>query len=1003
MHVNHHQANIHQLQEEKKFLLDVTSGKAKISNIDFKVVVHTLGNKELESSTSRPISTVCDVLFPDNNLLSIEHPMYHAKVLRHTDLTTRCLRNPSIKDKFNDVANEHKPIFEWFQQFEYVQLKSIEDLRNLGTKLEILPKTFEVQDNFFHSYAKFKELFQKKFMVFFSILDGNHRATVLTKLLDREPFSDHYIKNENDKAIPLDNMNAKVFDIFTVDIEYHPTILIDSRSARKQSYQIRSAGSKFFGSKYLDYFSAFSKYINNTNSIFKECNDENFFGYKYGENVTDAFMDNVTNALSEMVFIVTEFTELNVKNEEVLKQMKKKNILEKFYKFSNRGRKRISFGSIVLPEETVLLLELMRLFCGKKSVLPQFTSFLSNSHQLPILKNNSECHFDRQKTYVIKNLVTTIHRISHFMFQAFVEELAKEHGKTTEAVSTFFMHKRLYTMIQISTLEEIIGVWKEIGYDPQVYIKSVLRYGSVDLTRKVFKLLDGQSNDPIPYLLLLLDEYENNHRAYLNYIKNTAKFRVFDFMWMQEMKQVFKSNRNAKSGNPEGKLKCKSLKLTDKIERIDNTSVLFPGSFKTFMSLFFPCLFTPDQTEYMEKFRLVFPKDNFLEEKHKKTNQRDNLNHRRWNFDDYVLRKFIALDMTEKDAPLKKLTKKISMHEMDTNTDEVGNAEGDVDEDIDLPEPMIKLRVRKSRQSKEKRSNQSSEKSNASISTTSTNRKRKIQDNSTLPEPEPVEHVEPGESRRIANRLLNSDIYSIIDTEGRAQLQRTNRLSTETETQPDLDNAANSVAKKSNVDSAKSSSSSSSSSVSSSSSTPSVSNSKSSSKSSTKHSSNASHQSSAKQTESNNKEDSQKMEVTESILNKNTNMKSICDMSDLTGSSGGKTTLILLGSKLQPFEIDIDKIKSIEENSTYTENFFKQLQEVDLGHQGNLLKEDMKIAQANIQHQKNFAVTCTEDISKEKNVGKNIVRLALDSMDDDELANISKMVEEKRKKKRKSN
>ena len=946
MYVNHHQADINQLQKETEFLLDVTKGKALINNIDFKVVVHTLGMKEEESTHSKPISTISDVLFPDNNLLSVVHPTLHAKVHSGENLDTKNVQDRNSIKKFEQCKKDNKKIFNWLQQFENVALKTTDDLKNLGSKLQIDHKQFLTKGNFFGSYTAFKKLFQEKFKVFFSLLDGNHRATVLTKLLDKEPISDNYLRSENDKCIEVD-IKAKVFDFFTVDIEYHPKELIDSRYARKQSYQIKSSGNKFFGSKFLDYFSSFSKYINNGESAFKECDDINFFGSKYGPNVTDAFMTNVTEALSEMVFIAIECSEVNIKSDVVLAVMKEKYIFKEFYTLPNEKRRKLSIGGdIKLSEETVLLMELMRLFCGKKSLLPKFTSFLRNPYQLQILKNESEYHFDREKTYVIKKLVTIIQRMSKCMLNSFVEELAIAHNKKPSEVKKFFMIQRFETMIQISILEDIVDVWNLIGYDPRVYINSVVQYGSKTLIEKVYKILhEIPKDDEMPFLLLLLEEYENNHRSYLNFIKHTMSLPVFGGLWMKQMLEVFKSDKSQRAADPSGVLSCKALKMKDQIYREnETTSILIPCSFKTFMELYFPCLFTQNKLDFMKTFPfLLFPKANFLEDRTVRDNYKK---HRAWNIDDYVKRKFRGLNM-EEDAPVERLQKKIArinkINDGETNDREI-------EEDMDDDEPSLKFTK------KRKNKSASSEKTKSTTSNT-TNKEKRNETNDVPPNQPEVEAKQPGEARRLANQLLNPDIYSKLDTEFRSLVQNANSsIESENSSEPN--------SKKSKKDSEKANSSTSSSSKSSSEPPP-----------------------------------TPPAETKKQTVHKEVQVKKSCELSEMTSDST-KKTLLIIGTKLHPINIEVEKLQGIDNISTKTQALFQELQDLDLGDANSMkgrIKEISENISENLTIQKEIAMACKQSLDEERKLTPEDMDLLLQDMDSEDLDKVEEMVLKKKK------
>ena len=609
MDVNFHQANMTLLQKEKEFLLEVAQdGDTKINNADLKVFVHSLGEG---TKNSQQILTVSDVLFPDKSQYSIVHPTLHANVVDVNTLRDKSYQyNTRHKDcgRFFKANDEQKTLFNWLEQFNNIDLRTTKQITELATKIQMTGISFKVADDFLTVYATFKKEFQKKFNIFFSILDGNHRSTVLAKLLDREPFSDRYIRQMNDMPVKLTDVKARVFDLFTVNIEFHDKQLIDSKYARQESYNIRATQQKTFGLKFIDYFSTFLKRIKSKHDLV-ECDDSNFFSSSYGKDIKDVFVENLEKSLSEIVCIVVSFSENKGKHDEILREMKRKPAFKEYYCLSKQARRNIQIGNISLPEESVLIMDLMRLFCSKLSLISKFNYFLRNPCEIDRLQNDTIYKSNFENTQVFKILLSSIYRMSNFLHEGVMSELEHVSGKSD--VRNNFPTRRLVTMMQISILEEIIDVWKMIGNDPRVYLNTVKQYGSMYLRKKVKKILEQneKEKDPLPILVLLLLEYENNHRAYLNYIKNSQDIFIFDEELRNKILDTFTSNRTKKGATlPQNLWKCNQLRLRDVFDSFDNVHIFIPCSFKTFMSLYFPCLFSSDDIASMKSYYgICFP------------------------------------------------------------------------------------------------------------------------------------------------------------------------------------------------------------------------------------------------------------------------------------------------------------------------------------------------------------------------------------------------------------
>lgn len=242
------------------------------------------------------------------------HPTLHANIVdvsifkeNSNPYDTR--RTPHDCGRFVTANDEQKILFNWLEQFNNVYLRTTKQITELATKIHLPGISFNKNDDFLTLYATFKKEFQKKFNIFFSILDGNHRSTVLAKLLDREPFSDRYIRQTDDIPVQLNNVKARVFDLFTVNIEFHNKQLIDSRYARQESYNIRAAQQKTFGSKFIDYFSSFLKFIERKKRDLVECKDSNFFSSSYGKDIKNVFVENLEKSMSEIVLIIVSFSD----------------------------------------------------------------------------------------------------------------------------------------------------------------------------------------------------------------------------------------------------------------------------------------------------------------------------------------------------------------------------------------------------------------------------------------------------------------------------------------------------------------------------------------------------------------------------------------------------------------------------------------------------------------------------------------------------------------------
>lgn len=130
------------------------------------------------------------------------------------------LRGSTVYARFKKYENNPDAlgVYCWLQKFENLRLESTANLDDLARDLEI--NHFKSTNDFHQSYKLFKEHFQKKYQIYFSFLDGNHRSTVISKLMENEPFTDYYIKGDNDQCYELDGqLQERIYSLFTVDIE----------------------------------------------------------------------------------------------------------------------------------------------------------------------------------------------------------------------------------------------------------------------------------------------------------------------------------------------------------------------------------------------------------------------------------------------------------------------------------------------------------------------------------------------------------------------------------------------------------------------------------------------------------------------------------------------------------------------------------------------------------------------------------------------------------------
>ena len=637
MDVNFHQASMKEFFKQG-FLTKVQDGSADLNQSDMKVFIHSIDDKQTEKTPKREILSINDVEIAKDQKRSIVHPN---KVAIPVDkarynyqpvpagLSTRGGQQSESVKRLLSTSIQHQEIFYFLEKFNYKKLSTIDDLKSLATDID-MPIDY-MRGDFKVAYQTFRQKFQEKFRLFFSMLDGNHRSSIIAKILDEECFSDAYYKPENWESLMMEDRTnlSKIYDLYTVEVEYHPTILIPMKIAKRESSKRRQSIQKLFGEKFLDYFSMFGKHALNSN--LEQCDDDNFFCHNHSTDIHDAFTRNYGKMIEYMILTMVG-AELDIVEDdyEKLIQCGKENSSSvpfiPFFGYTNLDRnvKQHKFPTtqVHLPQEQLIILELMRLFLGNIQLLPKFNYFLQNTYITEDYRNTTE-HHSKINFQFFKSLLQTIHVCTDVLYKQLMHEMAilkrikrnEETGvwdqKEFSDMKNNFPSNRWHTFIAINQLEDIINVWSVIGNDPQPFFKPIEKYGSQAFFEKMRSEI--RSNNKIEsFLIHLLVEYEYQYKSYVNWAFNENK-NVFELGWKKRMVAIYKNKAKklAMTDYPQNDKKVPGhvFRLRDLHDENDDEqlklSVLVPCTFRTFMSLYYPCLKTNEDKNSLRKYDYV--------------------------------------------------------------------------------------------------------------------------------------------------------------------------------------------------------------------------------------------------------------------------------------------------------------------------------------------------------------------------------------------------------------
>ena len=636
MDVNYHQVNTNEIVTDKKLLGNTATEKSKthFDNSDLYVVIHTIEDSNIDDKSPdlalRTINTVC---FPDRTSVSLTHPKKIAKLYHMgSDIPVpRDSRNNKQVKKYANFDDEQKKLFHWLEKFADIPLNTIDDLRKLYGVLEgnnVKKMKWEVLDNFSVCYKRFREWFQDKYKIYFSFLDGNHRATIISKLMQEEPISDNYYKDPNERMPTWAKRELeKVKGNFKVTVEYNSTALIDPWHAKNISAELRRAQTYHFGNKYADIFASFAKIMYD----FTPCTNDNFYLKAYGSGVKDQFMKNVDKYLNDILHTASNFVgDMGASLSEIQTEMKKKKHyhFKPFFQLSSfkRNSTIIEFGKknndetigIKVSAEIVLFVDILKLFCADINILHKYNNFLRHPHVHDELENRTTFKCDLNEPHLVRDLLNIVYRMSKFMMDMFECELCvaaklntdkEEEGlqKVIAALPT----ERIKTFINISILQEIINVWDKIGYDPAINLEQLHWYASQDTVELVREVLAGRDRDnKKPYLIYLLEEYENHQRAYLNLVQNGGNpytgCHIFEEALKERICTKYENfaNRNKsttmKKDFERNFWKLEDFRMKDSYCTINSVVYLMP-SFTTFMGILYPCILSENQKKDLEQ------------------------------------------------------------------------------------------------------------------------------------------------------------------------------------------------------------------------------------------------------------------------------------------------------------------------------------------------------------------------------------------------------------------
>ena len=646
MDVNFHQVSMETLMKEKEYLKTqgdfmetIKSGRTTINNSDLKVYIHTVEEGSKNKLTS--LKSVNDVRFPNGMSECLYHPKLIAKKLSAKNVVNG-QQNTNLRHSANRRFqrcidnNDAYAVFCWLQNFESVTLSTCKDLNDLAGALG-MEKEYTTCGDFKANYKVFKQAFQEKFKIFFSILDGNHRSTVISKLIDEEPFTDFYEKSEKDVYYKLEGaLLNRVLSLFTVEIEYSSTVLIHPDYARSVSAMLRQAQEKKFGHPYVDILSS---YVKECQDELPTCNKTNLYNMGYGPGQVDQFMKNVETGFEKMMKIVEYNVENFCDNKEGLEKFLRNRSMwhfvpwypKTFYNRYRGGKKKVDKkNNIWAKTDGMMFMDMMRLCSCNMNVLKKYIYFMKTSKTEEYHRDENRFGMTSHNHHFIGNLIQIVYRMSNTFYDALVHELAKtkvwktvtgskEFEGKKRAMSNNLPSTRIMCFMSFSMLSNIIDTWNLIGYDPEILLKSVNKFGSVQLKSNTMKVLSdkdkpAEEEEKKPFLIHLLEEYEIHQNFIIEGLKHDEEKHVFKPDFLEKVCSEFgnKTKSHTNENLTEVDWDIKDFRFQQKFWHSKDDSVYVLPSFQTFMTLYFPYIATDKELDKMTGRKYVFANDDYF-------------------------------------------------------------------------------------------------------------------------------------------------------------------------------------------------------------------------------------------------------------------------------------------------------------------------------------------------------------------------------------------------------
>ena len=213
---NHHKTNFKNIKEQNDFLETYTGGANKKSGtyMTMTVFLHEITEKStseetMENALLLPIYAIAinsSKSFDAKFMQDESHPTLNISPLKNTIQTiTSILR-------LNDEKTDFDKAMDFIEFVCKEKMQTVQDLKDLMTKLQMESNFSDDwnKDDFVGCYKHFKKNFQRKFSLYVSFLDGNHRMVTIAKLLENAEMNNSYYSGDAKKPM----VNFKTSAIF---------------------------------------------------------------------------------------------------------------------------------------------------------------------------------------------------------------------------------------------------------------------------------------------------------------------------------------------------------------------------------------------------------------------------------------------------------------------------------------------------------------------------------------------------------------------------------------------------------------------------------------------------------------------------------------------------------------------------------------------------------------------------------------------------------------------